>query len=87
MRTFMDASYELNGISPTTGRETVPQVSLKVYPKGRRVVSAMERTGAKELIASLPEVGVQPVGAKNLSYGDTGLEELKAIGVHLISPF
>jgi hypothetical protein len=86
MGASMDASDQLDGISAAASRETSPEVSLKVYAEGGGIVPTVERTGADELIVSALEARVQSVCGKNLSDGDTGFEETKAIGVHLLPP-
>jgi hypothetical protein len=84
IRAFMDASDELNSISAAAMGEAAPEVPFKVDSEGGWVVPSMKRTGAGELIIFCPEMGIESVCSKDLSDGNTGFEEVEAIGDHAL---
>jgi len=82
VRASMDSSYKLYSVPTPAGSETTPNASFEVNPKGCRIVSAVERTRADELIVFGLEPGVQSVGGKNPSDGDMFFKIAEAIGIH-----
>ena len=81
IRAFVDVPDEFNNISPAAMGEAAPEVFPKVYPESRWVVPSMKRTGAGKLVIFCLEMRIQSIGGKDLPDGNTGFEEVEAVGV------
>jgi hypothetical protein len=70
----LDSSDEIDDIASPTGSETVPESSAEVGAESGRVVTAVEGTGAEELISPAFELGIETIERKDPANWDLCLE-------------
>lgn len=69
-----DFADELNLVSTSTGGEAAPQSAPEVYAESGLVITAVERTGTKELITPLFEMEIEAVVRKDSADPDLRFE-------------